>query len=340
MYSLPRVKKLCFSLNASNSGEKLTFFPTSRYRYVRLFPNEVFSKTLNFHRINPIQLCYISKKLKRRTQILVSSEMIHASASNRLDSLDKFDVSVFIWNDELEIEAINASCKLEINEFVSFFNLGELLPDSKVSVLKFGNTYSSLPGTKSSKIFNKEGGVFFAGQVNPNLYDNLIQSQQLHHAVNEARELVLQSRDPFTLFYYGQFWDKFDGMTLTEIVAIRHKVMNEWRLSVFKELVNELGPRLHLMGSDFESPVFKGARIIPGKENLSDIYKSSRINLDLGSQCGAEYIYPRTLEILYSNPESLAPFERRGQIAKLPISLMTWNSVSDILEICQGKQVI
>ena len=336
---LPKLKKILSNHYNSESTLRLTVFPKSRLRYIRLFPKNIYEDNLNFSRLNIQAMNYLYRKVNSDIELCISSDVLINMNEARLKRLSYPFLTAFIWNDELEIEFINSSCKGKVTEFESFFNLQQLLPDYKVNVIDFGNTFS-LPRSQSHEYLDKEGVVFFAGQVNPHLYDDLIHFQRLERAVSEAREFVVQTGDPFSLFSSGQFWSNFDGLTLTEIVAIRHKVINEWRLSIFKELCIELGSKLHLMGSDFESPVFKGAIIIPRKENLSDIYKSSRINLDLGSQCGAEYIYPRTLEILHSNPKSLAPFERRGQIADLPISLMTWNSVADILEICRDKQVI
>lgn len=339
LWSIKRINKILLALNEFDANQVITFFPTSRIRYLDLFPKEYFSKSLNFVRINPCVLRYIVKRLHRRAPIIVSSDLFLSCNSSFLVSLSKFKTSVFIWNDELEVETVLESQPSANIDFEGFFDFQLLLPSVPIKVPNF-HAITSRQFSHDSSGGNNEKKVFFAGQVNSHFYENLIEKQNLSHVVNHARDFVFDRGGPFELFSDSQFWSSFEFSSLSEKVAVRHKVVNEWRQMILQSFVQDLGPKLYLMGSDFDSDAYKNATKVSQGANVLDEYKSSLINVDLGSQCGAAYLYPRTMEILSVNPASLASFERKPVNPSLEAPVRTWATVDDFFDLCRKKGIV
>ena len=97
---------------------------------------------------------------------------------------------------------------------------------------------------------------------------------------------------------------------------------------MLKNMSQRFGSTLHLLGSDFSKFDFGAAVIINSRFSVSEIYGKVKFNLDLGSQSGPEYLYPRTLEIQKYNYSSVCCFTRDKPDNNLGFKF--WQSLDDL----------
>jgi hypothetical protein len=194
----------------------------------------------------------------------------------------------------------------------------------KLEKLKFQEfTYFAVKSKKT---------MFFSGQVNPNFYDKIIESN--NYLRDACDQLISTTKKIGTMFLFDrEYFDEFD-FDLETYVAVRHKVLNEWRLWMLKNLSQNFGSRLYLLGSDFKKFDFGEAVILNSKFSASEMYREAKLNLDLGSQSGPEYLYPRTLEIQKYNYSSVCCFIRDKPDHKLGFKF--WQNLDDLEDLLEG----
>lgn len=201
-----------------------------------------------------------------------------------------------IWNDKLELYSIPEGIRNSV-QTLSFFSETEceIIKPKIISrdLLKY------LPAPKRSV-------VSFAGQANHRIYKEELRSYEYLLEYIYENYLYL---NPVKIFKFSEN----PGLNMPELLRIkfRHQCINLWRKLVIEKMSQDFQDRMLLVGQDFLSPEF-GSAIRFAKMSEADalkMYSASKVCLDLGSQCGLQPLYPRSLEILFANPASLVQTE-------------------------------
>ena len=307
---------------------RVTIFPHSRIRYVKFFDDNSFNQNLNFTEFNSIGLKFLLTN--NDFELCVSSDFLNPPNLVQKKFIDKTKITAFIWNDDSELDKVQNEVGKSLIGVESFFT--KLSHD--FTIVKPGYlSFKPLPvRPKQKKI---QHSLLFAGQVIPDYQNELIEKEDLSDALAFAMTLMERDGHPFKLFNENE-WDSFSRkLTLHQRAAVRHKVINTWRKCMLLSLAEIFGKRLVLIGNSFIGPTYAKATVHPYRADMEKMYKLTLINLDLGSQCGTEYLYPRTLEILNSNPDSLVLF-RRNDVVIEGIGAY-WNEISELVQIYEER---
>ena len=300
----------------------VSFFPSSRKRYLKqLSFNKSKHFKFNFWDSDSIDFGILSEL--RGVHIVLSSDFvingIDFSDINFTENL----VELFIWNDEEETILNLNSLNLGQVKISTFFR-DTLIQNREIEIYDVNYPSYLIKSTRSSR--QKTPRILFAGQVNLGISLEVIaNSKQLSMEKDRIMERIEDSDYQF-LFDEASYESNY---STREKILLRHFGVNYWREKILLEIEQFFGPDLVLVGNDFLDTKFRKATLVGYTEDLQSWYSSSAVNLDLGSQCGLEYIYPRTLEIRSLNPDSLFHYERESLKPNWPESRY-WSSALDL----------
>ena len=300
----------------------ICFFPSSRKRYLRLLSlNKPKQFKFNFWDSDSVDFGILSKL--KGVQIILSSDFvingINLADTNFTGNL----VELFIWNDEEETILNLKSLKLGQVKISSFFR-DTLVKNREIGI--YDVNYPAYLNKSNRPSSRRSSRILFAGQVNLSYSLKVINnSKQLSMEKNRIIERIELSDYQF-LFDEDAYQSEY---STREKTLLRHFGVNYWRETILLEIEQLFGSDLVLIGNDFLDSKYKKATLVGYTEDLQTWYSSSRVNLDLGSQCGLEYIYPRTLEIRSLNPDSLFHYERKSLKPNWPGSRY-WSSAPDL----------
>ncbi len=201
-----------------------------------------------------------------------------------------------IWNDKLELYSIPEEIRNSV-QTLSFFSETECDIIKPTIITRDLLKYLPTP---------KRCVVSFAGQANHRIYKEELRSYEYLLEYIYEKYLYL---NPVKIFKFSENSD----LNIPEFLRIkfRHQCINLWRKLVIEKMSQDFQDRMLLVGQDFLSPEF-GSAIRFAKLSEADalkMYAASKVCLDLGSQCGLQPLYPRSLEILFTNPASLVQTE-------------------------------
>lgn len=306
------------------AGQEFTFmfFPRARNRYRKLVLNQVSAHSVPIYRLWKIHLLLISRS--KNVKLLVSSDFLNGPDRTYAVKLGSVDCEFFLWNDESEALAVKRHFPNRDVKFLSFFSFTGIALRGQATVqVPSLSLYSKSPNRVPRQ------RLFFAGGVHLEHYDEILEQNRKSKDVG-AEWLDRLSRElPNFLFEEKTFIQS--GLDVQIYAALRHKSVNIWRRDVLERLVSQFGKNVWLLGDTFGDLAFSGATLLSRTERISRYYKNSSLNLDLGSQCGTEYVYPRALEIHAARPESLTTF-RRAFGDPLPGSIL-WSSIDELIEL-------
>jgi hypothetical protein len=259
----------------------------------------------------------------RGVHIVLSSDFVvngmNFSDTNFTENL----VELFIWNDEEETILNLNSLKLGQVKILSFFR-DTLVQNREIGI--YDVNYPSYLIKSTRPLRRTTQRILFAGQVNLGISLELITNSKWLSAGKDRIMEKIESSDYQFLFDEESYEADY---TTREKILLRHFGVNYWRQKILLEIEQLFGPDLVLIGNDFLDSKFKKATLVGYTEDLQSWYSGSAVNLDLGSQCGLEYIYPRTLEIRSLNPDSLFHYERESLKPNWPDSRY-WSSALDL----------
>jgi hypothetical protein len=298
------------------------FFPSSRKRYLKLLNlDKPKHFKFNFWDSDSVDFGILSE-LKGVHIVLSSDFVIDGTNLSDINFTENF-VELFIWNDEEETILNLKSLRLGQFKISSFFR-ETLVQNREIGIYEVD--YPSYL-IKSAKPLNRRTPrILFAGQVNlGNSLGAIANSKKLSMEKDRIMERI-ESSDYQFLFDKESYEPDY---STREQILLRHFGVNYWREKILLEVEQLFGPNLVLVGNDFLDSKYRKATLIGYTEDLQSLYSDSAVNLDLGSQCGLEYIYPRTLEIRSLNPESLFHYERDSLKPNWPESRY-WSSTLDL----------
>jgi hypothetical protein len=315
---------LIISLCRIGLNKRITvcIFPSSRKRYLKqLTLNKPKHFKFNFWDLDSIDF-EMFREL-RGVHIVLSSDFVvdgmNFSETNFTENL----VELFIWNDEEETILNVNSLKLGQVKILSFFR-DTLVQNREIGI--YDVNYPSYRIKSTRPLRRRTQRILFAGQVNSGISLEVITNSKWLSAGKDQIMERIESSDYQFLFDEESYEADY---TTREKILLRHFGVNYWREKILLEIEQLFGPDLVLIGNDFLDSKYKKATLVGYTEDLQSWYSGSAVNLDLGSQCGLEYIYPRTLEIRSLNPDSLFHYERESLKPNWPESRY-WSSALDL----------
>jgi hypothetical protein len=283
----------------------LSYF--DRLRYLRLYYPETSMVRILICRRHRL-IIRVLKLLGRK--YIISSDIVFKNSSFFKNY--KGTLRVFIWNDESEISGVSQILGDKEIEFISPFKLKThwLNPGDKLTQLSIIPVHNiTLTSTAFGYSLNFPK-VLFVGAVDLTFYAQFFKKDAY---ADELRKFVcarILEEGPFHLFDSDFIFS--NRLNLEQYIAIRHYAINYWRLELLTNISLSIGKDLMLVGNSLLRPELEKARQIPSIEDPNSLYQAARFNLDLGSQCGLEYQYGRSLEIYACNPNSHITFRRLG----------------------------
>ena len=242
-------------------------------------------------------------------EYIVSSDIVFKDSSY-FASLNG-TLRVFVWNDESEISETSGILGDKEIEFISPFKLRTewLRPRNKLTQLSItpARKFMSSGVSGNSSELHK---VLFVGGVDLSFYAGFFEADFF---AEELRRLVcatILEDGPFYLF--DSDFISSHKLTQEQYIAIRHYAINYWRLQLLRNVSLSIGKNLMLVGNSLLRPELENALQVPSIEDPTALYRAAKFNLDLGSQCGLEYQYGRSLEIYACNRDSHITFRRPG----------------------------
>jgi len=281
-------------LSLSKKGSHVFIGSPERKRYLKYYISS--KDTLIISCSRPILLFFIPLLCIRVSRnILISDIYFRKSEKYRvLASILRFyKCQYLIWNDELELAAVPESIRHSIT-VKSFF------AQNSCEILKPLTIISRGLGRNSHPIKNS---ICFIGQANPEIYSTDLRKHNISPDYIFSNYLNLTPSDIFALTQIAPESE----LPIALRVKIRHQYINLWRKLVVRDLCRDFNRRVILVGPDFLTPEFSSAERYKqlNVQEVLYLYSHSRVCLDLGSQCGVESLYPRSLEIISENPSGL-----------------------------------
>ena len=202
-------------------------------------------------------------------------------------------INVLSWNGVVEVEDIR-------RRFPGVFVLSVITNSCHRRILP---NFKLKP--EPMVISEVEHRIFFAGQLKPPSY--FLDGCPL---LVDAETLVANAPcfgTMIDIFNYIEDLGKRRSLLEREKDCLRMALASIMREAYLVALDRKFGQRLTLCGPDFDVarfPASKRIAYLPASE-VQQMYRTSRVALDFGSQCGCDALYPRSLEILEMNPAAL-----------------------------------
>ena len=303
---------------------KVCYFPSIRKRYLT-FLDFKDGSLMEIFIWNPSKSDFKILNLVKQIPVVISSDFVINGFDFYHIDLTSNPIQLFVWNAEEEVMRNLEVFDPNSIELLTFF--GNTISGSEA--LKGLNASYPVYRAKKGRIFRaRNETILFAGQVNCDLFQNILNGNPiLQQEKSKIIEKILKSDHQF-LFDSDYFKA---SLALHEKIALRHFGVNFWRERMLQDLEDIFGQDLVLIGGDFLKSKFSKATLIQPTENLDKWYLGSRVNLDLGSQCGLEYVYPRTLEVRAISPSSLFHFERNSPKPSW-VESKYWRTAEDIAQ--------
>ena len=297
------------------------FFPRDRDRYIKLFPKDR-TKIWRLRAVSPLVISIV--KSISPGEVVISADFLDSCNESLANSLESLKFKVFIWNDELEVIRVQKQTGIHSLSCIGFFSCTR---KSFGSDIQF-EVPNFLPD-ENHRIPETSPTLCFAGQVDPAKYDSIILADENLRNISLSLDVEIRKTSPTKLFetYSNTYFD----VSVEEFVMLRHKAINTWRYNLLRLLSEEIKGSLVLFGKDFvDNEDFKLSDVRKDSANFPEEYAKHRVNLDLGSQCGDEYLYPRSLEIYSVNPKSLFVYERGDSSPRIPATY--WKNLDELVQ--------
>lgn len=295
-------------------------FPKDRDRYLKLF--QIANKPLiKIRKLSPGLIKLIS--LISPTDFIISADYFELPNPRISEALKSLEYKVFIWNDEIEVLMVQKNLNVDNLECLGFFSATAKAFGTNVNfAIPEMNPQQSVMASATSP------SICFAGQADPSKYDQQINSDKELTKISKLLISEVLEKSPMVLF--TKYSPANLNLSISDFVMLRHKAVNTWRSEVLKQLAKEFGKSLTLIGKDFvDNPDYSLAKVFSDSNQFPKEYEKHKVNIELGSQCGAEYLYPRSIEIFAVNPGSLFVFDRGNSYPSLPGTF--WKDTEDLI---------
>jgi hypothetical protein len=327
-YAVHALVKMTYLHALSFAGRHIivVFAPSGRRRYLRHLLHHQIYGVLDAERIPFLSLLLLALLHRKNVAVVVSDRfgwLADLSLPRRgLSSR----VLLLAWHDEPEVQELHTD--YESFRIASFFPAPSVDEDAiDIARLHFG---VSRQATSETLGFAKT--IVYVGQADPDTYAG---DSDVTAFVPATHDFVASN---FKTISYPAFFRRSMPIFTSDRhinYKIRNMAINVYRQLILQGLRDVFGPKLVLIGDHLEG-ISGTSQSILDEHRISQLYRASRVCLDLGSQYGTAWLYPRSAEILANNPGSLVQprLDGNGRLFSGALSFRVFACFDQLTEAC------